>query len=47
MIGSPQYVIDRCGAFIEAGVDEFCLQSIRQQPEVYQELNEEIFPAFD
>ena len=47
MIGSPQYVIDRCGAFIDAGVDEFCLQSIQQKPEVYQELSEEIFSAFD
>ena len=47
MIGPPQYVIDRCGAFIDAGVDEFCLQSIRQQPEVYQELDEEIFSAFE
>ena len=47
MIGPPQYVIDRCGAFIDAGVDEFCLQSIRQKPEVYQELDEEIFGAFD
>ena len=47
MIGSKQYVIDRCGAFIDAGVDEFCLQSIRQQPDIYAELNEEIFTAFD
>ena len=47
MIGSKQYVIDRCGAFIDAGVDEFCLQSIRQKPDVYAELNEEIFSAFD
>jgi F420-dependent oxidoreductase-like protein len=46
MIGSPQFVIDRCGAFIDAGVHEFCLQSIRQSPEVYQELDEEIFGAF-
>ena len=47
MVGSPQYVIDRCGAFIDAGVDEFCLQSIEQRPEVYQELDEEVFSAFD
>ena len=47
MIGSKQYVIDRCAAFIEAGVDEFCLQSIEQRPEVYQELDEEIFSAFE
>ena len=47
MIGSKQYVIDRCGAFIDAGVDEFCLQSIRQKPDIYAELNEEIFSAFD
>ena len=47
MVGSPQYVIDRCGAFIDAGVDEFCLQSIEQRPEVYRELDEEVFSAFD
>ena len=47
MIGSKQYVIDRCAAFIDAGVDEFCLQSIRQMPDIYAELNEEIFSAFD
>ena len=47
MIGGKQYVIDRCAAFIEAGVDEFCLQSIEQRPEVYQELDEEVLSAFD
>ena len=47
MIGAKQYVIDRCAAFIDAGVDEFCLQSIEQRPEVYQELDEEVFSAFD
>ena len=47
MIGGKQYVIDRCGAFIDAGVDEFCLQSIEQRPEVYQELDEEVLSAFD
>ena len=47
MVGAKQYVIDRCAAFIEAGVDEFCLQSIEQRPEVYQELDEEVFSAFD
>ena len=47
MVGAKQYVIDRCGAFIDAGVDEFCLQSIEQRPEVYQELDEEVFSAFD
>ena len=47
MIGPPQYVIDKCGDFIDAGVNEFCLQSIRQKPEIYQELNEEVLSAFD
>ena len=47
MIGAKQYVIDRCAAFIDAGVDEFCLQSIEQRPDVYQELDEEVFSAFD
>ena len=47
MIGGKQYVVDRCGAFIDAGVDEFCLQSIEQRPDVYQELDEEVLSAFD
>ncbi|PZC44568.1 MAG: Flavin-dependent oxidoreductase, luciferase family [Chloroflexi bacterium] len=47
MIGSPQYVIDKCGDYIEAGVEEFCLASVKQKPEFYQELDAEIFPAFD
>ena len=47
MLGSPQYVIDRIGDFIEAGVQEFCFASIPQKPHVYQELNEDILPAFD
>ena len=47
MIGPPQYVIDKCASFIEAGVDEFCLQSLKQKPDVYQELDEEIFSAFE
>ena len=47
MIGPVNYVIDRCADFIAAGVDEFCLQSIRQRPDLYAELNEEIFSAFD
>jgi hypothetical protein len=47
MIGSPQYVIDKCGDLIDAGVDEVCLASIKQKPEFYEELNAEIFPAFD
>ena len=46
MIGPPRYVIDRCGAFIDAGVDEFCLMSVRQNAQVYAELDEEIFSAF-
>lgn len=47
MIGPKQFVIDRCADYIEAGTEEFMLQSINQKPEVYAELNEEIFPAFD
>ena len=47
MIGSPQYVIDKCADYIEAGTEEFMLQSILQRPDIYAELNEEIFPAFD
>lgn len=47
MIGSPNYVIDRAKDYIDAGVEEFMLQSIQQKPWVYAELNEEIFAAFD
>ncbi|MEM7020566.1 MAG: LLM class flavin-dependent oxidoreductase [Pseudomonadota bacterium] len=47
MIGSPQYVIDRIGDFLEVGITEFTPQIRPQRPEVYQELDEEIFSAFD
>jgi alkanesulfonate monooxygenase SsuD/methylene tetrahydromethanopterin reductase-like flavin-dependent oxidoreductase (luciferase family) len=47
LIGPKQWVIDRCGDFIDAGVDEFCFMSIRQRPEVYQELTEEVLSAFN
>lgn len=47
MIGSVNYVIDKTQGFIDAGCEEFMLQSIEQKAEVYQELNEEIFSAFD
>ena len=47
MIGPPQYVIDRCGDFIDAGVEEFCLMSVGQKTEVYEELDQEILSAFD
>ena len=47
LIGPPQYLIDKCGAYIDAGVDEFCLSSIEQTPEVHEELDAEVFAAFD
>ena len=47
MIGSPQYVIDRIGDFLEVGISEFTPQIRPQRPEVYQELDEEVFAAFD
>ena len=47
MIGPPNYVIDRAKDFIDAGCEEFMLQSIPQKPDIYAELNEEIFSAFD
>ena len=47
MIGSPQYVIDRIGDFVEEGITEFTPQIRPQRPEVYQELDEEVFAAFD
>ncbi|MDA0790524.1 MAG: LLM class flavin-dependent oxidoreductase [Proteobacteria bacterium] len=47
MIGSPQYVIDRIGDYLDLGVTEFTPQIRPQKPEVYQELDEEVFSAFD
>jgi F420-dependent oxidoreductase-like protein len=47
MIGSPQYVIDRIGDFLDVGVTEFTPQIRPQRPEVYQELDDEVFSAFD
>ncbi|MED5556104.1 MAG: LLM class flavin-dependent oxidoreductase, partial [Pseudomonadota bacterium] len=47
MIGSPQYVIDRIGDFLEVGITEFTPQIRPQRPEIYQELDEEVFSAFD
>ena len=47
MIGSPQFVIDRIGDFLDVGVTEFIPQIKPQRPELYQELDEEIFSAFD
>lgn len=46
MIGFLAYVIDRVGDFLDAGVDEFILQSIPNNPTVYEELDGEIFSAF-
>ncbi len=47
MIGPPQFVIDRIGDFLEVGITEFIPQIKPQRPELYQELDEEIFSAFD
>ncbi len=47
MIGSPQYVIDRVGDFLDVGITEFTPQIRPQRPEIYQELDEEVFSAFD
>ena len=47
MIGSPQYVIDRIGDFVKGGISEFTPQIRPQRPEIYQELDEEVFSAFD
>ena len=47
MIGSPQYVIDRIADFAKEGITEFTPQIRPQKPEVYQELDEEVFSAFD
>ena len=47
MIGSKQYVIDRIGDFLDVGITEFTPQIRPQRPEVYQELDEEVFAAFD
>ena len=47
MIGSPQYLIDRIGEFVKDGISEFTPQIRPQRPEIYQELDEEVFSAFD
>lgn len=47
MIGSPQYVIDRIADFVKIGITEFTPQIRPQRPEIYQELDEEVFAAFD
>ncbi len=47
MIGSPAYVIDRIADYRAAGVTEFIPQVRPQRPEVYQELDETVFAAFD
>ena len=47
MMGSPQYVIDRIADFAALGITEFTPQIRPQKPEVYQELDEEVFSAFD
>jgi alkanesulfonate monooxygenase SsuD/methylene tetrahydromethanopterin reductase-like flavin-dependent oxidoreductase (luciferase family) len=46
MIGSPQYVVDRIGDFLEVGIEEFIPQIRPQKPEIYEELDEEVFAAF-
>ena len=47
MIGSPQYVIDRIGDFLDVGITELTPQIRPQRPEIYQELDEDVFSAFD
>ena len=47
MMGSPQYVIDRIADFAALGITEFTPQIRPQKPEVSQELDEEVFAAFD
>jgi len=40
-------VIDRIGDFLDVGITEFTPQIRPQRPEIYQELDEEVFSAFD
>lgn len=47
MIGSVDYVIDRTRDFLDAGVQEFMLQSIPNKPELYEQLDAEVLSAFD
>ena len=47
MVGSPEYVIDRITDFRDVGITEFTPQIRPQRPEVYQELDDEVFAAFD
>ena len=46
-IRSPQYVIDRIGDFPDVGMTEFTLRIPVQKTEIYRELDEEVFSAFD
>ena len=47
MIGPPQYVIDRIGDFLDVGVSEFIPHFKVKSPVLFQELDDEIFSAFD
>ena len=47
MISPPQYVIDRIGDFLDVGITEFTPRIPVQKTEIYQELGEEVFSAFD
>lgn len=45
--GSADYVTQRVGEFIDAGVDEVMFGILRNDPEEYQRLDEEVLAAFD
>ena len=47
MFGSPQQVIDRVADFAALGISGFTPQIRPQEPETYQELDKEVFSAFD
>ena len=47
LIGPPQYLIDRAHDFMDVGVDEFMFHSIANKPELFAELDEQVFSTFD
>lgn len=47
MIGTPQYIIDKIGDYIDVGISEFTPQIRPQKPEIYRELDSEVLSAFD
>lgn len=45
--GTAEYIIDRLGEFIDAGVDEIMFARIPQDPQEYQRFEDQVIAAFD